>query len=43
MLDSRETARRVRDAVPHAAMHVLPGVAHSIVGQTEPVLAFLRD
>jgi pimeloyl-ACP methyl ester carboxylesterase len=43
MFDSPGTARRVRDAVPDAAVRVLPGVAHSLVGQTEPVLAFLRD
>lgn len=42
MLDSRETARRMTGAVPHATVTVLPGVAHAVVGQTGPVLDFLR-
>ncbi|QFZ21575.1 alpha/beta fold hydrolase [Saccharothrix syringae] len=42
MLDSAGTARRVRRAVPHATVVVLPGVGHSITGQTEEVLGFLR-
>jgi pimeloyl-ACP methyl ester carboxylesterase len=43
MLDSRDTARRLAAAVPHAAVHVLPGVGHSVLGQTETVLAHLRQ
>jgi pimeloyl-ACP methyl ester carboxylesterase len=42
MLDSADTARRLAAAVPHATVTVLPDVAHSIVGQTEPILEFLR-
>ncbi|GAA3831709.1 alpha/beta hydrolase [Sphaerisporangium flaviroseum] len=42
MLDSRDTARRLAGAVPHAAVRLLPGVGHSVVGQSEPVLAHLR-
>jgi pimeloyl-ACP methyl ester carboxylesterase len=42
MLDSADTARRLTAAVPHATVTVLPDVAHSIVGQTEPILEFLQ-
>jgi pimeloyl-ACP methyl ester carboxylesterase len=42
MLDSEDTARRVRANIPHATVNLLPGVGHAILGQTEPVLAFLR-
>ncbi|MEW2352329.1 alpha/beta fold hydrolase [Spirillospora sp. NPDC029432] len=42
MFDSAETARRVRRNVPDAAVEVLPGTGHAILGQTETVLAFLR-
>ncbi|GAB2958211.1 alpha/beta fold hydrolase [Amycolatopsis acidiphila] len=42
MFDSRETVDRVRDAIPHAEVTLLPEVAHSIAGQTGAVLAFLR-
>jgi len=41
MLDSLETARRVAQAIPHARVDVLPGVGHSIVGQTESISRFL--
>jgi len=41
MLDSRGTVRRIGAAVPHAVTVVLPGVAHSIVGQTERIDEFL--
>ncbi|MGC7102135.1 alpha/beta fold hydrolase [Amycolatopsis lurida] len=41
MFDSRDTARRISRTVPHAEVTVLPGVAHSIIGQTEPILEFL--
>jgi pimeloyl-ACP methyl ester carboxylesterase len=43
MLDSHDTAKRLRNAVPHAKVVLLPGVAHSIIGQTQPVLDFLRS
>ncbi|MFG1797179.1 alpha/beta fold hydrolase [Nocardia sp. NPDC049149] len=43
MLDSAETAERVRRCVPNATVHVLPDVGHAILGQTDTVLAFLRD
>ncbi len=42
MLDSRGTAERITRTVPHATVTVLPDVAHSITGQTRPVLDFLR-
>lgn len=42
MLDSHETARRVNDTVPHAKVIMLPEVAHAIIGQTQPILDFLR-
>jgi pimeloyl-ACP methyl ester carboxylesterase len=42
MLDSHGTAKRVNHAVPHARVTVLPDVAHSILGQTQPILDFLR-
>jgi pimeloyl-ACP methyl ester carboxylesterase len=42
MLDSADTARRLSAAVPHATVTVLPDVAHSIIGQTQPILEFLR-
>ncbi len=43
MLDSADTARRLAAAVPHATVTVLPDVAHSIVGQTQPILEFLQS
>ncbi|GAA4943731.1 alpha/beta hydrolase [Streptomonospora halophila] len=42
MLDSHETARRLRRCVPHATVHVLRDAAHSIVGQASTVHHFLR-
>ncbi|MGW5880494.1 alpha/beta fold hydrolase [Nocardiopsis terrae] len=42
MFDSAQTARRVRECVPHSQVRVLPGVGHAVLGQTEPVLDFLR-
>ncbi|MCK9904582.1 alpha/beta hydrolase [Frankia sp. Cpl3] len=42
LLDSQETARRLAQNVPHASVTMLPGVAHSIAGQTRPILEFLR-
>ncbi len=41
MLDTRGTARRMTAAVPHADVRVLPGVRHSVVNQTAPVLTHL--
>jgi pimeloyl-ACP methyl ester carboxylesterase len=41
LLDSHDTARRVTRAVPQATVTVLPGVAHSITGQTKAILDFL--
>ena len=41
MFDSAGTVRRVEHAIPHAHVTVLPDVAHSITGQTGPVLDFL--
>lgn len=43
MLDSRDTVRRLNQAVPHAVTTLLPGVGHSIVGQAEPILQFLKS
>lgn len=43
MLDSQDTARRVRELVPRATVNLLPDVAHAILGQTAPVLTFLRS
>ncbi|WP_433663654.1 alpha/beta fold hydrolase [Nocardia sp. CA-128927] len=43
MLDSAATAERVRGCVPNATVHVLPDVGHAILGQSDPVLIFLRD
>ncbi|AXB42750.1 alpha/beta fold hydrolase [Amycolatopsis albispora] len=42
MFDSHDTAKRIQENVPHAKVTVLPDVAHSIVGQTGPILDFLR-
>jgi pimeloyl-ACP methyl ester carboxylesterase len=42
MFDSARTARRFAECVPHAQVRVLPGVGHTVMGQTEPVLEFLR-
>lgn len=42
MFDSHDTVRRVRQCVPHASVTLLPDVGHSILGQTERVLAFLH-
>lgn len=41
MFDSAGTAERIRRNVPHAAVTVLPEVAHSIIGQTRSILDFL--
>jgi len=42
MFDSRDTARRLEESVPHATVRILPGIGHSVMGQTASVLAFLR-
>jgi pimeloyl-ACP methyl ester carboxylesterase len=42
MIDSHGTAARFGSLVPHADVTVLPGVGHSVLGQTQPVLDFLR-
>jgi pimeloyl-ACP methyl ester carboxylesterase len=41
MFDSADTAERMKRNVPHATVTLLPDVAHSILGQTRPVLEFL--
>ncbi|MFI6047255.1 alpha/beta fold hydrolase [Nocardia sp. NPDC051321] len=41
MLDSAATADRVRRHVPDATVHVLPGVGHAILGQSDEVSKFL--
>ncbi|MEV6773017.1 alpha/beta fold hydrolase [Nocardia sp. NPDC051030] len=43
MFDSAETARRARQSIPHATVHVLPDVGHAILDQTDTVLKFLLD
>ncbi|MCT2586901.1 alpha/beta fold hydrolase [Actinophytocola gossypii] len=43
MFDSFGTVRRMNHAVPHATVTLLPDVAHSILGQTQPILDFLRS
>ncbi|MFJ5799128.1 alpha/beta fold hydrolase [Streptomyces decoyicus] len=43
LFDSGGTARRVRQCVPHATVNLLPETGHAILGQTDSVLAFLRD
>src|SRR5262245_10865900 len=35
MLDSHDTLQRVKQTVPNATVNLLPGVGHSITGQTE--------
>ncbi|WP_214415029.1 alpha/beta fold hydrolase [Sphaerisporangium fuscum] len=42
MLDSHQTARRVRECIPRATVHLLPEVGHAVFGQAEPIAAFLR-
>lgn len=43
MFDSAATARRVREHMPRARVRVLPGAGHALLGQTAPVLEFLRS
>ncbi|WP_436763774.1 alpha/beta fold hydrolase [Streptosporangium sp. V21-05] len=42
MFDSRQSARRVRECVPHATVNLLPEAGHAIFGQAGPVAEFLR-
>ncbi len=42
MLDSHQTARRVREHIPHATVHLLPEAGHAIFGQAEPITKFLQ-
>jgi pimeloyl-ACP methyl ester carboxylesterase len=43
LLDSHGTRRRLRHAVPHARVDVLPGTGHAIIGRSLPILDFLRE
>jgi hypothetical protein len=43
MLDSRETSRRLRSAVPEATVRLLPDAGPFLPGQAASILAFLRD
>jgi pimeloyl-ACP methyl ester carboxylesterase len=42
MIDSSDTAKRMHHTVPHANVTLLPDVAHSVIGQTQQILDFLR-
>ncbi len=42
MFDSAATARRA-ELLPDASVTVLPGIGHAVLGQSEPVLRFLRS
>lgn len=42
MFKSADTARRASDSMPDVTTRVLPGVGHAILGQTAPILEFLR-
>jgi len=42
MLDSRETAARLKRTVPHLTAHELPETGHLLTDQTETIGAFLR-
>ncbi|MFI1918514.1 alpha/beta fold hydrolase [Nocardia sp. NPDC020380] len=43
MMDSVDTARRIRANIPAARVNLLPGMGHAVTGQTETVLKFLLD
>lgn len=43
LLRARESAERLARLVPHAQVHLLGGQGHAILGQTEAILAFLRE
>ncbi|GAB7029234.1 alpha/beta fold hydrolase [Streptomyces sp. NPDC021749] len=40
--DSEDTARRVRQCLPHATVKVLPEAGHALLNQTDSILTFLR-
>ena len=42
LLDSEGTRRRLRANAPHAEIRYLPDAGHLILGQTQPILEFLR-
>lgn len=42
MLDSAETKVRLREAVTRLEILELPNIGHAVMGQTEPILAFLQ-
>jgi pimeloyl-ACP methyl ester carboxylesterase len=42
MIDSGQSARRLRDLVPHADVRVVEGGGHLLLGQAQTVLEFLR-
>ncbi|MGN5240044.1 alpha/beta fold hydrolase [Rhodococcus sp. SJ-3] len=43
MFDSADTATRLERALPTARVHVLSGVGHAILGQTDTILEFLQE
>lgn len=43
MVDSADTARRVRANIPAAQVNLIPGMGHAVIGQTDPILKFLLD
>jgi len=43
LLDSAGTVRRLERLVPHATVRLLPGAGHVLLGQSKPVLAFMRS
>ncbi|MTE13875.1 alpha/beta fold hydrolase [Nocardia aurantiaca] len=42
MFNSADTARRAAHTIANATVRVLPDIGHAILGQTSPVLEFLR-
>ncbi|MBT8227549.1 MAG: alpha/beta fold hydrolase [Dactylosporangium sp.] len=42
LLNSRETRRRLAKLTPHATVRLLPEAGHLVLGQTQPILDFLR-
>lgn len=43
MFDSSETAERAQRGFPDVRVHVLPGVGHAVLGQTDRILEFLDE
>jgi pimeloyl-ACP methyl ester carboxylesterase len=43
MLDSHHTQRRLKHAVPHATIHLLPDAGHLLPDPTSTILEFLTD